>query len=326
MSALQAKNEARMQSMGALLFARQQARAAEQAARSAAGLVSVSTTCRTASGSSLIVGGETYTGKDQVALAWTDNVITIDPIQSRITRLRKSLGVASKALHNAGSLKQQMWMQTLTYRGDNRAWKPEHISRYLDALRKWHYAKTGSKTVRYAWVAELQDRGVIHYHIVVWLEGGLTPPKGDRPWSRKDRAGLKLWEPPMWPHGMTRRDKAYCPVAYLMKYVSKVGQKTIGGFPHGARIHGCGGLSETGRACRRWVLWPSYVQANASVQDRFRPAPGGGYVNAETGELLLSDFAPTGGGFHSFIRVRRGPRRIEPCGPFSWLPEIKDAQ
>lgn len=230
MSALQAKNEARMQSMGALLFARQQARAAEQAARSAAGLVSVSTTCRTASGSSLIVGGETYTGKDQVALAWTDNVITIDPIQSRITRLRKSLGVASKALHNAGSLKQQMWMQTLTYRGDNRAWKPEHISRYLDALRKWHYAKTGSKTVRYAWVAELQDRGVIHYHIVVWLEGGLTPPKGDRPWSRKDRAGLKLWEPPMWPHGMTRRDKAYCPVAYLMKYVSKVGQKRLEDF------------------------------------------------------------------------------------------------
>lgn len=319
MNAIQRSNDARMKSMGAVLFARQQARAAEQEARSASGLVSVSTTCRTASGPALIVGGQLYTGPEQVAVAWTDNVIEIDRAQARITRLRKSLGVAAKCLHNAGSMKQRVWMQTLTYRGDNRDWKPEHISRYLDALRKWHYAKTGSKTVRYAWVAELQQRGVIHYHVVIWLEHGLTPPKGDRQWSSTDRKGLKVWHAPMWVHGMSNRLQATAPVAYLMKYASKIESKSVGGFPHGARIHGCGGLDESGRGCRRWVLWPSYVQANAAVNDRFRPAPGGGYVNAETGELVLSDYAPTGGGFCSFIRVRRGPKKINADGPFSWV-------
>lgn len=292
------------------LRARSLARSAREAdARSAAaGLVPVSTTCTNVQG----------------AFFGASDVITIDRDKARVTRLRKSLGVAAKALHNAGPDDQQVWMQTLTYAGDNRAWRPEHISRYLDGLRRWHYARTGSKTVRYAWVAELQQRGVIHYHVVIWLAGGLTPPKPDRSWRRKDRRGLVHIEPPMWPHGMSNRLKARAPVAYLMKYASKVESKNVGGFPHGARIHGCGGLDAAGRACRRWVTWPAYVQGNASVCQRYRPAPGGGYVDHETGELLRSDFAPTGGGFRSFVRVRHTPTRIarhELAGPYSWLSD-----
>lgn len=295
------------------LRARSLARSAREAdARSAAaGLVSVSTTC-TAAGT---------------AVALAENCIIIDRQKARITRLRKSLGVAAKSLHNAGPLNQQVWMQTLTYAGDNNAWRPEHISRYLDALRRWHYARTGSKTVRYAWVAELQQRGVIHYHVVIWLAGGLTPPKADTAWRRTDRRGLAHVEPPMWPHGMSNRLKAKAPVAYLMKYASKVETKNVGSFPHGARIYGCGGLDANGKACRRWVCWPGYVQANAAATDRFKPAPGGGYVNATTGELLLSDFAPTGGGFFRFVRVRRMPRAFGPelAGPFSWIQERRAA-
>jgi len=301
-------NAARASSMEALraFSQRQTARDMQSAeARAARGLVSVSTTCRSL----------------PTAIAWAENCITIGPLQSRVTRLRKGLGIAAKQLHNLGARNQQIWMQTLTYAGSNKDWRPEHISRYLDALRKWHYARTGSKTVRYAWVAELQQRGVIHYHVIVWLDAGLTPPKADLSWKRKDRAGLVHWEPPMWPHGMSRRDKSTAPVAYLMKYASKVESKNVGSYPHGARIHGAGGMDASGRAIRRWVLWPAYVQGNASVSDRFKPALGGGYVNAETGELLLAEFAPTGGGFQSFIRVRITPRRIDPSGPFSWLPE-----
>ena len=271
------------------------------AARAAGGLVSVSTTCR----------------DRPTAIQWAENCIKIDRAQARVTRLRKGLGIAAKQLHNLGSLKQKIWMQTLTYAGTNREWRPEHISRYLDAMRKWHYARTGTKTLRYAWVAELQQRGVIHYHVICWLENGLTPPKGDVAWKNKGQ-----WQPPMWPHGMTRRDLSTAPIAYLMKYASKVESKNVGSFPHGARIHGAGGMDAVGRGIRRWVLWPSYVQGNAAAGDGFRPAPGGGYLNAETGELLLSEFAPTGGGFESFIRVRRTPRRIDASGPFSWLPEL----
>lgn len=273
-------------------------------ARSAPGLVSVSTTCTTV----------------PTVVAWAENVIQIDPDVQRVTRLRKSLGIAAKALHNLGPVNQRIWMQTLTYRGDNGDWKPEHISRYLDALRRWHYNKTGTKTLRYAWVAELQQRGVIHYHVVVWLAAGLVPPKPDTCWRRVDRRGHVHYEPPMWPHGMSNRLLSHAPVAYLMKYASKIESKNLGGFPRGARIHGCGGLDAVGRGMRRWVNWPAYVQGNASCSDRFRPQKGGGFVNAETGEFLPPEFAPTGGGFRSFIRVRRTPRKLDPSGPFSWLP------
>lgn len=284
--------------MSAHRFAEQEASAAS------GGLVSVSRTCRNL----------------PTAFEWAENCITVDHAKARVTRLRKGLGIAAKQLHNMGERNQQIWMQTLTYAGTNRDWRPEHISRYLDALRKWHYARTGSKKVRYAWVAELQQRGVIHYHVIVWLDGGLVPPKGDRPWKHgKDKVGLTRWEPPMWPHGMTRRDKSTAPVAYLMKYASKVESKNVGGFPRGARIHGAGGMDATGRSIRRWVLWPAYVQGNASINDRFRPAPGGGYRNDATGEVLLAEFAPTGGGFQSFMRVRTTPRALDASGPFSWL-------
>ncbi len=282
-------------------------RYAQQEARSASGLVSVSTSS---------------TGVPSVVV-WSENCITVDRHASRVTRLRKSLGVAAKSLHNAGSVGQQVWMQTLTYAGDNRDWKPHHITEYIKALRRWHYAKTGNAKVRYAWVAELQQRGVIHYHVVAWFAPGLTPPKPDTAWCRVDAKGMAHVEPPMWPHGMSNRLKATAPVAYLMKYASKVESKNVGRFPHGARIHGCGGLDPNGRAIRRWVLWPAYVQGNASVNDRFKPAPGGGYLNHETGELLLSEFAPTGGGFSSFIRVRHTPRKIDPSGPFCWLPTVE---
>lgn len=277
---------------------------ASEEARSASGLVSVSTTC---------------TGVP-VPVWMAENTIAIDRKQCRVTRLRKGLGVAAKQLHNQGPKNQQVWMQTLTYAGDNRDWRPEHISRYMHELRRWHYAKTGSNKVRYAWVAELQQRGVIHYHLICWLAAGLTPPKPDTPW-RHPKQGLQA---PMWPHGMSNRLKATAPVAYLMKYASKIESKSVGSFPHGARIHGVGGLDASGRCIRRWVLWPAYVQGNASVNDPFKPSPGGGYINAQTGEFLRSQFSPIGLGFSRFIRVRHDPCRIDPDGPFSWLETPAD--
>lgn len=275
-----------------------------RSAAGAAGLVSLSTTCRGEDSSDFVV--------DFMA----ENTIEIDHQKARLTRMRKSIGVAAKALHNLGSKNQRVWMLTLTYAGTNANWRPEHISRFLDAMRRWHYSRTGSKKMRYVWVAELQKRGVIHYHVCVWLDHGLTPPMPDRAWRLRG-----VMTAPMWPHGMSNRLEAIAPVAYLMKYASKDTSKD-GAFPKGARIHGCGGLDAEGRGCRRWVLWPAYVQGNASIHDRFKPCKGGGYVNADTGEFLPSEFVPTGGGFTRFIRARVNPRRMPDAGgPFSWLPE-----
>lgn len=304
MKAARARYVARSEANARVQHARMAALLAEAtAAREARGLVSLSTTCKSGiSGLSVV---------DFVA----ENTIEIDHQKARITRMQKSVGISAKALHNLGKKNQRVWMLTLTYRGTNRDWRAEHISRYLDGLRKWHYSRTGCKKVRYVWVAELQKRGVIHYHVCVWLDNGLTPPKPDSAWKKKG-----AFQAPMWTHGMSNRVRATHPIAYLMKYASK--GTSEGKFPHGARISGVGGLDEVGRGCRRWVLWPAYVQGNASIKDRFRPAPGGGYLNAKTGELLRSEFVPTGGGFTRFVRVRTTPRSLENTGgPFSWLSD-----
>lgn len=265
----------------------------------AAGLVSVSTTCKEVSS----------------AFQWAENCLQIDQAQARVTRLRKGLGVGAKRLHNQGPRNQSMWMLTLTY-APGRDWAAEHISRYLDALRVWHYSRTGSRSLRYAWVAELQKRGAVHYHVVVWLAAGLTPPKPDTAWKHPKKG----FQPPMWRHGMSNRLKAVAPVAYLMKYVSKADSKSIGGFPRGARIFGLGGLDQVGRDCKRWVLWPAYVQGNCAAGEPVKPRKGGGYLHHDDGRIFLPEYAPTGGGYRSFIRVRTVPRLVDASGPFSWCP------
>ena len=302
MKAARARYVARSEANARVQHARMAALLGEaQAAREARGLVSLSTTCKS--------GNSGLSAVDFLA----SESIEIDHQKARITRMQKSVGISAKALHHLGKKNQRIWMLTLTYRGTNRDWRAEHISRYLDGLRKWHYSRTGCKKVRYVWVAELQDRGVIHYHVCVWLNDGLTPPKPDSAWKKNGQ-----FQAPMWAHGWSNRMQATHPVAYIMKYATKGTSK--GKFPHGARISGVGGLDEVGRGCRRWVLWPAYVQGNASIRDPFKPAPGGGYLNAETGELLRSEFVPTGGGFTRFVRVRTTPRSIENTGgPFSWL-------
>ncbi|VTU36348.1 hypothetical protein E5CHR_04295 [Variovorax sp. PBL-E5] len=250
-------------------------------------------------------------------MRWTEQCITIDRAQARVTRLRKAVGVGAKCLINLGEGDgQNNVMVTNTYRFGNEQWKPRHISDYIRAVRLWFAKRCPGQRLRYTWVAEIQDgkhradgqgRGVIHYHAIFFLPPGVRMPFADK----------KGW----WPHGSTNTKKADKPIGYLMKYASKPDSKTIGGFPRGARIYGIGGLDAPGAAFKRWVLWPAYVQGNASVNDRFKPATGGGYLNDSTGQLLESEFAPTGGGFSSFIRVRTTPRSIEAAGPFSWFSD-----
>lgn len=274
-----------------------------QEGRAAAGLVSVST-------SGFAALPTTY--------RWTEQCITIDRDQARVTRLRKGVGVASKSLLNLGEGRaENNVMVTLTYDTKHcgeighHYWKPRHVSDYIRAVRSWFAKRCPGQRLRYVWVAELQKRGVLHYHAVFFLPAGVGMPRADK----------RGW----WPHGMTNTLKATAPVAYLMKYASKADSKSIGGFPRGSRIYGVGGLDAPGAAFKRWCLWPAYVQGNAAVTDRFRPAPGGGYRNDATGELLQSEFAPTGGGFSSFIRIRTTPRTVDASGPFSWAPNFTDS-
>lgn len=263
--------------------------------REAPGLVSVSTTPT----------GFKLNPEGLPTVLWmAENAITIDAQQARVTRLRKGVGIAAKFLHNAAGHRAQKVMVTLTYAGDNRAWKPTHLTRYIDAVRVWYKRLTG-ETLRYVWVAELQDRGVIHYHAVFWLRKGVTMPKADK----------RGW----WPYGMTKTEKAIKPIGYLMSYLSKIETKNVSEFPHGARISGNGGLDKTGRDCKRWVLWPAYLQGNAAAGDPFKPAKGGGFVNHDSGEYFRAEFQPMGSSFKTFFRVHTHARQVDAAGPFSWL-------
>lgn len=195
----------------------------------------------------------------------------IDRDQSRLRRMKH--GVLTSARLHEEDLQQRKAryrraMVTLTYRNTD-DWRADDVSYFMRLVRQW--CKRRRIDVRYVWVAELQKRGAVHYHIIFWLPIGVTLPKPDK----------QGW----WPHGMTRIEWVKRPVAYLAKYVSKGEDKK---FPKGCRIHAFGGLSESGRNERCWWLMPTWVKEIADIDDKPRRAKGGGIVLKSTGEIVKS--------------------------------------
>lgn len=201
-----------------------------------------------------------------------------DPDASRIARLRRAVGFSGRVHCADAPASARCVMVTLTYAGTNADWQPRHVSEFISRVRKW----LGRRGVdfRYVWVAELQKRGVIHYHIALWLPPGVDLPK-------PDQCG---W----WPHGMTRIEVARNAVGYLMKYLSKGGKAEEHRLPLGARCYGIGGLGDYMRAARRWLSLPGFIQCRADVnQSRdWRRAPGGGWCDPD-GEVWASEFRRT---------------------------------
>lgn len=171
---------------------------------------------------------------------------------------------------------------TLTYK-DIDSWQPKHITNLIKCTRE--YLKRKGVEFRYVWVAELQKRGAVHYHLIVWLPKGLTLPKPDK----------RGW----WPHGMTNVQWAKNAVGYIAKYASK-GEDSAYDFPKGLRLHGCGGLGCIARLERAWWALPSWVKEVFTDKTcRIRPVKGGGRLNCDTGEFIESpwriDIVPGGG-------------------------------
>lgn len=235
--------------------------------------------------------------------------ITVDHLQARCTRLRKNLGVAAKWLSQGDG---QAWMLTFTYR-DDVEWKASHVKEALRHLRLW-LDRTYGLRLRYLWVMETKARlsgdrkGEFrpHYHCVVWL------PKSVH--ARDLHLDARGW----WPHGMTNAVMAIAPVRYVMKYASKFDSK--GAFPKGARCYGIGGMDSAGRSCRRWVNWPTFVQARADVRTKVARRPGGGWLVAGVGYASEWTACAHALGATRLARVcTHPPTGIEPVGPFSFL-------
>ncbi len=290
---------------GKVTPARARSNRAALEAREARGLVSVPTS-----------GNATLLGQEKSFVQRSDLVeelqaFEVDKQARRLAMLRMNVGFGARAhaVSEKGHRTDVAWMVTLTYRGDNSDWAARHLSDALHGFRLW----CGRRriTVRYVWVAELQKRGVIHYHLAIWLPRGIRMPK----WDVRLRSSKSPW----WPHGMANRILAKHATAYLMKYLSK--GSDYGQLPRGARAYGVGGLDHSLRRARRWLGLPSFVQGNSSILDQWRRAVGGGWIDP-CGEWFRSEFETAFiAGKRMLSRVVTHARTIQAAGPFSWITD-----
>lgn len=210
----------------------------------------------------------------------SDSLISFAPsivAERRVKRLKKAVW-ASGHLHGVaddGFRPPVVWFVTLTYRGVN-DWDAGHIRQAVQGFRNW--CRDRGIPCRYTWVAELQARGAVHYHLLAWLPQGVRMPMWDRRTATTTGKKMACW----WPHGMTNRQVAKSGVGYLMKYLSKLGELTR--FPKGLRLYGIGGLNKAGRAVRQWLNLPEWVKRSHGVGE-VKKLPRGFLVLA-TGEIL----------------------------------------
>ena len=242
-------------------------------------------------------------------------VVTFDRAtraKKRIKRLRRAVWAAGHlhGLADRGKRPPVAWMVTLTYKGVD-DWRPNHISEASERYRR--YCVRLGIVPRYLWVAELQKRGAVHYHLIAWLPQGVKMPHWDA--STVTPAGRVVQ--PFWPHGMTNSQQAKNGVGYLMKYVSKISDKTD--FPPGLRLYGIGGLNDDARAVRGWYNLPEWVKREHGVGDVKRM--GSRLVIKDTGEVLQPmyrrHFVPGG---IVLLPVRVMPERFHAGAYSSYCP------
>jgi len=125
---------------------------------------------------------------------------------------------------------------TLTY-SPSHSWHSKDISSFIDRVRAY-YKRKGWRCL-YFWVAELQERGAVHFHIVIFVPRGHKLPKPDR----------RGW----WKKGFTNIMAVKHFYSYFTKYLQKCESERMR-FPKGLRLFGYGGLDFIERAMYR-VLW-----------------------------------------------------------------------
>ena len=195
----------------------------------------------------------------------------------RVKRLKRGVWLGGKlhGLAENGHRPPVCHFVTLTYVGTD-DWRADHISAATEQYRR-HCAALGV-ACRYLWVAELQKRGAVHYHLLCWLPNGIRMPYWDR--AHKRPSGRIAG--PFWSHGMSNTQVSKSGVGYLMKYLSKLGDLTV--FPPHLRLHGCGGLTLQARQVRAWHNLPEWAKNEHGVGDLRRQ--GSRLIVVETGEIL----------------------------------------
>lgn len=199
--------------------------------------------------------------------------LEINTQAKRIKRMRTAVEHSARMIDFScvgGGRRWNKKFLTLTY-ADVDGWEPGHIRDFSQRLRMW--CKRRGLPLRAVWVSELQQRGAVHYHMVVWLPRGYMIPK-------PDRVG---W----WQYGMTNVKTVKNPTAYIAKYASKTGQDEAARYPKGARMHGACGLDKENRRHLRYWQAPFWVRDGLGGAADIRKVTGG-YADKITGEFLPS--------------------------------------
>jgi hypothetical protein len=142
----------------------------------------------------------------------TGRVVILDNNQVRLRHMQKRVKDWAELLKGQTG---RLIMYTLTYR-PGQYYRPNDIRDFMTKIRRYY----GDRLYGYAWVAELQARGAIHYHVLLYLKV--------KTWAREpDKMG---W----WSWGSTTVTTARS-AFYLVRYTGKERQKDFDKFPVGCR-------------------------------------------------------------------------------------------
>jgi hypothetical protein len=200
----------------------------------------------------------------QIASKKTGEVFEVSNAKTRVSRLRRRVFAWSRSIKPAMTQTTRTVMVTLTYR-KAWLWMPNHIRRFMLQMRK----HLRGNLLAYAWVAELQERGAVHYHVILVVNRGTHIPM-------PDKAG---W----WKWGSSKIQSANSPF-YIAKYTGKEYQKE-GPFPKGLRMFAVWISEDLLDDSTRWNFrlsslpsWFREILEDRPIGGRWKRSPGGGWL------------------------------------------------
>jgi hypothetical protein len=159
----------------------------------------------------------------------TGQKVYTDEIRKRLKKLRVnifSFAELAKFVQAERLILVGLSYDTLGTKVKASNWKAGDIREFIHSLKQ----RLGENLKAYAWVAELQQNGHMHYHLAIYADGFFPFP--DKSYTKDGKKYKRLWT-----HGASNVDWTPKGVYYLCRYVGKEKQKDFMNFPKGARSY-----------------------------------------------------------------------------------------
>jgi hypothetical protein len=194
----------------------------------------------------------------------------IDNAVNRINRLNKRLRKWEEVVKKYAEIAEiRAYKIGLSYK-PSKSWKEKDITEYIKNVKDYLGV---DNLIAYAWVAEMQRRGEVHYHLEM-----ITNVKGKKI-PMPDKKGH-------WRNGSSNREEiAYVEVGYLSSdYMRKKEQKS--NYPKGIRIHNTWLNGKYFGEVEYWALrsvsYPEWLVEKINYAGLINPiikrAKGGGFI------------------------------------------------